>query len=62
MCKFQSGFGGLPTADSRIAVPCPSDRNALRNPPRQHVPNVSKHIVTTNHNGREKNSIHRKIN
>ena len=30
----------MPTADSRFAVPCPSDRNALRNPPRQHVPTV----------------------
>ena len=30
----------LPAAgrDSRFAVPCPSDRNALRNPQRQHVP------------------------
>lgn len=37
------GFGGTPTADSRFAVPCPSDRNALRNPPRQHVPTVSRH-------------------
>ena len=36
----RAGFGGTPTADSRIAVPCPSDRNALRNPPRQHVPTV----------------------
>jgi len=35
---LQGGFGGTTTADSRIAVPCPSDRNALRNPPRQHVP------------------------
>ena len=35
------GFGGTPTADSRFAVPCPSDRNALRNPPRQHVPTVT---------------------
>ncbi|MEZ5199414.1 MAG: T9SS type A sorting domain-containing protein, partial [Bacteroidales bacterium] len=39
-----------PTADSRIAVPCPSDRNALRNPPRQHVPTV------TQHSKREKNN------
>ena len=30
-----AGFGGEPTADSRIAVPCPPDRNALRNPQRQ---------------------------
>ena len=30
----------MPTADSRFAVPCPSARNALRNPPRQHVPTV----------------------
>ena len=37
----RAGFGGSPTAVSRIAVPCPSDRNALRNPPRQHVPTVS---------------------
>jgi len=37
----RAGFGGSPTADSRIAVPCPSDRNALRNPPRQHVPTVT---------------------
>ncbi len=36
----RAGVGGTPTADSRIAVPCPSDRNALRNPPRQHVPTV----------------------
>jgi len=36
-----AGFGGMPTMDSRIAVPCPSDRNALRNPPRQHVPTVT---------------------
>ena len=35
---LQGGFGGTPTANSRFAVPCPSDRNALRNPPRQHVP------------------------
>ncbi|MBU1013064.1 MAG: hypothetical protein KKG99_08650, partial [Bacteroidetes bacterium] len=40
---LQGGFSGTPTADSRIAVPCPSDRNALRNPPRQHVPTVSGH-------------------
>ena len=39
----RAGFGGTPTADSRIAVPCPSDRNALRNPPRQHVPTVRQH-------------------
>ena len=25
----RAGFGGMPTADSRFAVPCPSDRNAL---------------------------------
>ena len=37
---LHGGFGGTPTADSRFAVPCPSDRNALRNPPRQHVPTV----------------------
>ena len=30
--------------DSRIAVPCPSDRNALRNPPRQHVPTVTNKV------------------
>jgi hypothetical protein len=36
----RAGFDGMPTAGSRIAVPCPSDRNALRNPPRQHVPTV----------------------
>ena len=36
----RAGFGGTPTADSRFAVPCPPDRNALRNPPRQHVPTV----------------------
>ena len=35
----RAGLGGTPTADSRFAVPRPSDRNALRNPPRQHVPN-----------------------
>jgi hypothetical protein len=29
-----------PSARGRIAVPCPSDRNALRNPTRQHVPTV----------------------
>lgn len=23
------GFSGTPTTDSRFAVPCPSDRNAL---------------------------------
>ena len=34
-------FAGTPTADSRFAVPRPSNRNALRNPPRQHVPTVS---------------------
>ena len=28
-------------SNSRIAVPCPLDRNALRNPPRQHVPTVT---------------------
>ena len=44
MYILQGGFGGTPTADSRIAVPCPSDRNALRNPPRQHVPTVSTHF------------------
>ena len=43
----RAGFGGTPTADSRIAVPCPSDRNALRNPPRQHVPTVMPHIEKT---------------
>ncbi len=32
---ISAGFGGSPTADSRFAVPCPSDRNALRNPQRQ---------------------------
>jgi hypothetical protein len=26
MYILQSGFGGTPTADSRLAVPCPSDR------------------------------------
>ena len=31
----------MPTADSCIAIPCPSDRNELRNPPRQHVPTVT---------------------
>ena len=36
-----AGYSGTPTADSRFAVPCPSDRNALRNPPRQHVPTVT---------------------
>ena len=40
MYILQGGFGGTPTADSRFAVPCPSDKNALRNPPRQHVPTV----------------------
>jgi len=40
---LQGGFGGTPTADSRFAIPCPSDRNALRNPPRQHVQTVSVH-------------------
>ncbi|MBN2828164.1 MAG: hypothetical protein JXQ26_09240, partial [Tissierellales bacterium] len=35
------------TADSRFAVPCPSDRNALRNPPRQHVPTVISHFEKT---------------
>ena len=39
---LQGGCGNTPTADSRIAVLCPSDRNALRNPPRQHVPIVKK--------------------
>ncbi len=33
----RAGFGGTPTADSRIAVPCPSDRNALRNLPRNPI-------------------------
>jgi hypothetical protein len=37
---LQVGSSGSPTADSRFAVPRPSDRNALRNPPRQHVPTV----------------------
>ena len=41
---LQGGFGGTPTTDSRIAVPCLSDRNALRNPPRQHVPTVTAHF------------------
>ncbi len=41
MYILQDGFSGTPTADSRIAVQCLSDRNALRNPPRQHVPTVS---------------------
>ncbi len=45
MYILQGGSGGTPTADSRIAVPCPSDRNALRNPPRQHVPTVSGHDI-----------------
>ena len=40
---MQGRFGGTPTADSRIAVPCLSDRNTLRNPPRQHVPTVCIH-------------------
>ncbi len=30
---LQGGFGGTPTADSCITVPCPLDRNALRNLP-----------------------------
>ena len=34
---LQGGGGGTPTADSRFAVPRPSGRNALRNPPRQYV-------------------------
>ena len=38
---LQGGVGGSPTADSRFAVPCPSDRNALRNPPRQQTPTVT---------------------
>ena len=46
---MQGGFGGTPTADSRFAVPCPSDRNALRNPPRQHVPTVVHHFRTMKH-------------
>ncbi len=33
--------------DSRFAVPCPSDKNALRNPPRQHVPTVTSHLKKT---------------
>ncbi len=41
MCIFQSGVGGAPAADSRFAVPCPSDRNALRNPLRKHAPTVT---------------------
>ena len=41
---LQGGFGGTPTADSRFAVPCPSDRNTLRNPPRQHVPTVGGNV------------------
>jgi len=28
-----AGFGGAPSVDSRIVVPCPLDRNALRNRP-----------------------------
>ena len=30
-----AGFVRCRTLDSRFAVPCPSDRNALRNPQRQ---------------------------
>ena len=37
--------GGTPTANSRFAVPCPSDSNALRNLPRQHVLTVSVQVV-----------------
>jgi hypothetical protein len=37
---FRTSLVRFVTADSRIAVPCPSDRNALRDPPRQHVPTV----------------------
>ncbi len=47
MCIFQSGVGGAPAADSRFAVPCPSDRNALRNPLRKHAPTVMQHIKKT---------------
>ena len=45
---LQGGVGGTPTADSRFAVPCPPDRNALRNPSRQHVPTVITHIKNRN--------------
>lgn len=30
-CHCRAVFGGTPTTDSRIAVPCPSNRNAHRN-------------------------------
>ncbi len=39
------GFGGTPTADSSIAIPCPSDKNAIRNPPRQNVSTVSEIFI-----------------
>ncbi len=44
----RAGFGSTLTSDSRFAVPCPSDRNALRNPPRQHVPTVVVHLTQLN--------------
>ncbi len=52
MCIFQSGVGGAPAADSRFAVPCPSDRNALRNPLRKHAPTVMYKA-----NGKERNKM-----
>ncbi len=44
----RAGFGGTPAADSRFAVPRPSDRNSLRNPPRQHVPTVVRQTMCLN--------------
>ncbi len=51
MYIFQGGFVGTSAADSRFAVPCPSDRNALRNPPRQHVLTVRHKRRKTNDSG-----------
>ena len=40
-CKLHCGCSGVHCSlESRFAVPCPSERNALRNPPRQHIPTV----------------------
>ena len=58
---LQGGFGGTPTADSRFAVPCPSDRNALRNPPRQHVPTVTSNVGQPNSHSNINRILRRKL-
>ena len=40
-----AGFVVCRSLDSRFAIPIPSDRNALRNPPRQYVPTVSNNFT-----------------